>query len=125
LADLTAVVATWFDEQCQPLGEPLENLGERVKIEAIAEMCALKALMKVAEGESGFEHKKFFEEYARFNADIQEEELFVETINTSVAPLAATRVNLALGQLDKFTETVGLEKGDLMATAESEKLGIF
>ena len=125
LADLTAVVATWFDEQCQPLGEPLENLGERVKIEAIAEMCALKALMKVAEGESGFEHKKFFEEYARFNADIQEEELFVETINTSVAPLAATRVNLALGALEEFRDAYHVKDDDLMATAFTEKLSVF
>ena len=125
LGDRTAVVAAWFDEQCKPLGESLEDYGERVKIEAIAEMCALKALMKVAEGESGFDHKKFFEEYARFNADIQEEELFTETINTSNAPLPATRVNLALGSLQEFRDAYGVTDGDLMATASTEELSIF
>ena len=98
---------------------------ESSKMYAVATALSTLKRRGLPDGVKDYEHKKFFEEYARFNADIQEEELFVETINTSVAPPAATRVNLALGALKEFRDAYHVKDDDLMATAFTEKLSVF
>ncbi|MBQ9448964.1 MAG: hypothetical protein IJU60_03735 [Acholeplasmatales bacterium] len=100
--------------------------GERVVNEVIGDMGGMAVMLRLAEKDTNFNYKKFFESYANVYACILNDQMYMGgMIYNDSHPLAMLRVNNVLNQFQKFLDTYGITEGNAMYVAPADRLVIW
>lgn len=98
--------------------------GTRVWGEAAADIGGMAIGLKIAEKYRDFDYDRYFRSYAelwRMQSTISTERYDV----TDEHPLRYLRINTVVQQFDKFLDTYGVRKGDLMYLAPEDRINLW
>ncbi len=108
--------------------EPMQGLscsGSLVEAEAIADLGAMKAILRIAKRENDFDYKTFFETYASTWRCISTEHTEMYLIMQDSHPLAYLRTNVVVQQFQEFYDTYEVKPGDGMYVIPSSRLEVW
>ena len=100
-------------------------VGSQIEGEAIADLVAIKILLRIAEKDSAFDYEKFFRAYAETWRTITTARSEFYVLSQDTHPLPYLRVNCVVQQFDEFYETYGVKKGDGMYLAPKDRLEVW
>ena len=99
--------------------------GEGVRDEATADLAGMKAVLRIAEKEEGFDYDTFFRQYAVVWKQISTYEREVYRLTRSEYPLNYLRVNAVVQQFDEFYDTYGVKEGDGMYLSPEDRVSVW
>lgn len=108
--------------------EPFQDVncvGSQIEGEAIADLVAMKILLRLAAREPGFDYDKFFRSFSETWKTITTIQTEYYTLSQDTHPLAYLRVNAMVQQFDEFYDTYGIRKGDGMYLAPDQRLEVW
>ena len=108
--------------------EPFEDTfcnGSQIEGEAIADLVAIKILLRIAAKEPGFDYDKFFRNYAKTWRTITTAESEFYTLQQDTHPLPYLRVNAVVQQFREFYDTYGVKQRDGMYLAPERRLEVW
>ena len=108
--------------------EPFQDVncvGSQIEGEAIADLVAMKILLRIAAKEAGFDYDKFFRTFSETWKTITTIQTEYYTLSQDTHPLAYLRVNAVVQQFDEFYDTYGIKKGDGMYLAPDQRLVVW
>ena len=123
-----------FDQRSQKLIryydalEPFKGIrysGSRVQGEAIADLGAIKCMLRIAKKTENFDYRAFFERYAKLWAVQRIESLEINRASNDTHPLGYLRVNAVVQQFDEFYETYDVKEGDGMYLAPEDRICVW
>ncbi|MBQ9050790.1 MAG: M13 family metallopeptidase [Lachnospiraceae bacterium] len=100
-------------------------VGSQIEGEAIADLVAIKILLRIAEKDSAFDYDQFFRAYAETWRTITTARSEFYVLSQDTHPLPYLRVNCVVQQFDEFYETYGVKKGDGMYLAPKDRLEVW
>lgn len=116
-------LAAYYDN-IQPM-QDVYCTGSQIEGEAIADLVAMKILLRIAAKESGFDHDKFFRSFAGTWRTITTVQSEYYTLLQDTHPLAYLRVNAVVQQFKEFYDTYNVKKGDGMYLPEDKRLEVW
>lgn len=108
--------------------EPFQDtfcVGSQIEGEAIADLVAMKILLRIAAKEEGFDYDRFFRSYAETWRTITTSQNEYYTLSQDTHPLPYLRVNVVVQQFREFYDTYGVKKGDGMYLAPEKRLEVW
>ena len=99
--------------------------GQLVKGEVVADLGAIKCVLKMAGKIDGFDYDKFFRAYTNLWAGFETTESLMYDVNSDPHPFAYLRVNTVISQFDEFTMTYDIHEGDGMYIAPEERILVW
>ena len=108
--------------------EPFQDtfcVGSQIEGEAIADLVAIKILLRIAKRENGFRYDEFFRSFAESWRTITTAQNEYYTLLQDTHPLAYLRVNAVVQQFEEFYDTYGVVKGDGMYLAPEKRLEVW
>ena len=100
-------------------------VGSQIEGEAIADLVAIKILLRIARNDSNVDYDKFFRAYAETWRTITTARSEFYVLSQDTHPLPYLRVNCVVQQFDEFYETYGVKKGDGMYLAPKDRLEVW
>jgi putative endopeptidase len=100
-------------------------VGSQIEGEAIADLVAMKILLRIAGKEKNFDYDKFFRAFAQTWRTITTARSEFYALSQDTHPLPYLRVNCVVQQFDEFYETFGVKKGDGMYLAPKDRLEVW
>ena len=116
-------LAAFYDE-IQPFLD-VNCIGSQIEGEAIADLVAMKILLRIASKDKDFDYDQFFRAFAqtwRTITTLQSEDF---ALSQDTHPLPYLRVNCVVQQFDEFYDTYGVKKGDGMYLAPEARLEVW
>ena len=108
--------------------EPFEDVycvGSQIEGEAIADLVAMKILLRIAQKGKEFDYDKFFRAFSGTWKTITTPQSEYYTLMQDTHPLPYLRVNAVLQQFQEFYDTYGISKGDGMYLAPARRLEVW
>lgn len=108
--------------------EPFQDtfcVGSQIEGEAIADLVAIKILLRIAAKEQGFDYDRFFRNYAKTWRTITTAQSEFYTLQQDTHPLPYLRVNAVVQQFREFYDTYGVKRGDGMYLAPERRLEVW
>lgn len=108
--------------------EPFQDtfcVGSQIEGEAIADLVAIKILLRIAARDPDFDYDKFFRAYAETWRTITTAKSEYYALSQDSHPLPYLRVNAVVQQFDEFYDTYGVKKGDGMYLAPEDRLEVW
>ena len=108
--------------------EPFQDtfcIGAQIEGEAIADLVAMKILLRIANKEANFDYDKFFRNYARSWRTITTSRSEYYALSQDTHPLPYLRVNAVVQQFQEFYDTYGVRKGHGMYLAPEKRLEVW
>ena len=108
--------------------EPFEDVycvGSQIEGEAIADLVAVKILLRIAARDPDFDYDKFFRAYSETWRTITTAKSEYYALSQDSHPLPYLRVNVVVQQFDEFYETYGVKQGDGMYLAPKDRLEVW
>ena len=108
--------------------EPFQDVfcvGSQIEGEAIADLVAIKILLRIAAKDPNFDYDKFFKTFSRSWRTITTVRSEYYTLLQDTHPLAYLRVNAVVQQFPEFYETYGIKKGDGMYLPPEKRLEVW
>ena len=108
--------------------EPFQDtfcVGSQIEGEAIADLVAIKILLRVAAQGQGFDYDRFFRNYAKTWRTITTAQSEFYTLQQDTHPLPYLRVNAVVQQFREFYDTYGVKRGDGMYLAPERRLEVW
>ena len=108
--------------------EPFEDtycVGSQIEGEAIADLVAVKILLRLAGKDADFDYDKFFKSFSESWRTITTMRSEYYTLLQDTHPLAYLRVNAVVQQFQEFYDTYGIKKGDGMYLAPEKRLEVW
>ena len=108
--------------------EPFQDtfcIGAQIEGEAIADLVAMKILLRIAGQEGNFDYDKFFRNYARSWRTITTARSEYYALSQDTHPLPYLRVNAVVQQFREFYDTYGVRKGHGMYLAPERRLEVW
>ena len=100
-------------------------VGSQIEGEAIADLVAMKILLRIAEKDDSFDYDKFFRAFSETWKTITTIQSEYYTLSQDTHPLPYLRVNCVVQQFDEFYDTYGVKKGDGMYLAPKNRLEVW
>ena len=100
-------------------------VGSQIEGEAIADLVAIKILLRIAENDSNFDYDKFFRTFSETWKTIPTAQSEYYALSQDTHPLPYLRVNAVVQQFEEFYQTYGVEKGDGMYLAPEDRLEVW
>ena len=100
-------------------------VGSQIEGEAIADLVAIKILLRIAENDSNFDYDKFFRTFSETWKTITTAQSEYYALSQDTHPLPYLRVNAVVQQFEEFYQTYGVEKGDGMYLAPEDRLEVW
>ena len=100
-------------------------VGSQIEGEAIADLVAIKILLRIAENDSNFDYDKFFRTFSETWKTITTAHSEYYALSQDTHPLPYLRVNAVVQQFEEFYQTYGVEKGDGMYLAPEDRLEVW
>lgn len=100
-------------------------VGSQIESEAIADLVAIKILLRIAEKDKTFDYDRFFRAYAETWRTITTARSEFYMLSQDTHPLPYLRVNCVVQQFDEFYDTYGVKKGDGMYLAPKDRLEVW
>lgn len=116
-------LAAYYD-QIEPF-EDVNCVGAQIEGEAIADLVAMKILLRIAAKEDGFDYDRFFRAFSESWRTITTFQTEYYTLSQDTHPLAYLRVNAVVQQFEEFYETYNVQKGDGMYLAPDLRLEVW
>ena len=123
-----------FNERADKLSAYYDNIepfqdtfcvGSQIEGEAIADLVAIKILLRIAARDPDFDYDKFFRAYAETWRTITTAKTEYYVLSQDSHPLPYLRVNAVVQQFDEFYDTYGVKKGDGMYLAPEDRLEVW
>ena len=108
--------------------EPFEDtycVGSQIEGEAIADLVAVKILLRLAQKDADFDYDKFFKSFSESWRTITTMRSEYYTLLQDTHPLAYLRVNAVVQQFQEFYDTYGIKKGNGMYLAPEKRLEVW
>ena len=108
--------------------EPFQDVycvGSQIEGEAIADLVAIKILLRIAARDPDFDYDKFFRAYSETWRTITTAKSEYYALSQDSHPLPYLRVNVVVQQFDEFYDTYGVQKGDGMYLAPEDRLEVW
>lgn len=108
--------------------EPFEDVycvGSQIEGEAIADLVAMKILLRIAKKDADFDYDKFFRNFSESWRTITTMRSEYYTLLQDTHPLPYLRVNAVVQQFGEFYDTYGIKKGDGMYLAPEKRLEVW
>ena len=108
--------------------EPFQDVycvGSQIEGEAIADLVAIKTLLRIAARDPDFDYDKFFRAYSETWRTITTAKSEYYVLSQDSHPLPYLRVNVVVQQFDEFYETYGVKEGDGMYLAPQDRLEVW
>lgn len=115
-------IADFFDGRKVEYGRKID--GNLIKNETFADLMAIRCCLKILEQKENPDYDLFFRTYARNNACYLTE----QEIDPAMADehlISKERVNLVLGQFDKFYEVYDIDENSPYYVPEEKRLSVF
>ena len=116
-------LAAYYDE-IEPF-QDVNCVGSQIEGEAIADLVAVKILLRIAGKDSSFDYDKFFRNFSESWRTITTAQSEYYTLLQDTHPLAYLRVNAVVQQFREFYDTYGIRKGDGMYLAPDQRLEVW
>ena len=100
-------------------------VGSQIGGEAIADLVAIKILLRIAENDSNFDYDKFFRTFSETWKTITTAQSEYYALSQDTHPLPYLRVNAVVQQFEEFYQTYGVEKDDGMYLAPEDRLEVW
>ena len=100
-------------------------MGSILQGEVIADMGGVKVMLKLAEGEDGFDYDAFFKSYARMWHRICTREFEYWNLTQDPHPFQYLRTNVTLQQFDEFNKAYDIKEGDNMYLAPADRVMVW
>ena len=100
-------------------------VGSQIEGEAIADLVAIKILLRIAENDSNFDYDKFFRTFSETWKTITTAQSEYYALSQDTHPLPYLRVNAVVQQFEEFYQTYGVEKDDGMYLAPEDRLEVW
>ena len=108
--------------------EPFQDVfcvGSQIEGEAIADLVAIKILLRIAAKNPNFDYDKFFRAYSETWRTITTARSEYYALSQDSHPLPYLRVNAVVQQFDEFYKTYGVKEGDGMYLAPEDRLEVW
>lgn len=108
--------------------EPFQDMycvGSQIEGEAIADLVAMKILLRIAGKEADFDYDRFFRAFAESWRTITTVQSEYYTLIQDTHPLPYLRVNAVVQQFQEFYDTYNVSKGDGMYLPEAKRLEVW
>lgn len=108
--------------------EPFQDVncvGSQIEGEAIADLVAMKILLRIAAKEKSFDYDRFFRSFAQTWRTITTIQSEYYTLSQDTHPLPYLRVNAVVQQFQEFYDTYSVKKGDGMYLAPEKRLEVW
>ena len=99
--------------------------GKNVSGEAIADMGAVKCMLRIAKNKPDFDYELFFRSYAELWRTQNTQEVEKLNAQDDVHPLAFLRTNVTLMQFEEFRNTFDIQPGDGMYLAPENQISVW
>jgi putative endopeptidase len=116
-------LAAYYDE-IEPF-QDVNCVGSQIEGEAIADLVAVKILLRIAGEDSSFDYDKFFRNFSESWRTITTAQSEYYTLLQDTHPLAYLSVNAVVQQFREFYDTYGIRKGDGMYLAPDQRLEVW
>ena len=103
----------------------LNASGELDHSELIADMGAMKAMLRLAKSKKDFDYETFFKANARLWRNLSSPEFDYYVAVQDPHPLDYLRANVVEQQFEEFYETFGVEEGDGMYLAPEDRVAVW
>ena len=100
-------------------------VGNQIEGEAIADLVAMKILLRIANDDKSFDYDKFFRAFSETWRTITTIQSDYYALSQDTHPLPYLRVNCVVQQFEEFYETYGVKKGDGMYLAPKDRLEVW
>ena len=118
----TQQIADFFDGWETEYGRKID--GELVKDETFADLMAVECCLRILAEKEDPDYDAFFRTYARNRAEYYTEEGLVRALTDTHLP-GKERINLVLGQFDRFYETYDIDENSPYYVKEADRLPVF
>ena len=108
--------------------EPFQDVfcvGSQIEGEAIADLVAIKILLRIAAKDPNFDYDKFFRAYSETWRTITTARSEYYALSQDSHPLPYLRVNAVVQQFEEFYKTYGVKEGDGMYLAPEDRLEVW
>ena len=108
--------------------EPFQDVncvGSQIEGEAIADLVAMKILLRIAAKDNAFDYDQFFRNFSETWKTITTMQTEYYTLSQDTHPLPYLRVNAVVQQFEEFYDTYGIRKGDGMYLAPDQRLEVW
>ena len=122
-ADRADKLVAYYD-QIEPF-QDVNCVGSQIEGEAIADLVAIKILLRIAAKEKDFDYDRFFRSFAKTWRTITTVQSEYYTLSQDTHPLPYLRVNAVVQQFQEFYDTYGVKKGDGMYLAPEKRLEVW
>ena len=99
--------------------------GDLVIGEAVADLCAMQCLMRIAEDADGFDYGRFFTAMANMWCAKYSPGKAEERLATDPHPPGYLRVNVILQQIPEFHDWLGTSEGDGMWVSPEDRISVW
>ena len=100
-------------------------VGRQIEGEAIADLVAMKILLRIAKDDNSFDYDKFFRAFSETWKTITTIQSEYYALSQDTHPLPYLRVNCVVQQFEEFYETYGVKKGDGMYLDPRDRLEVW
>ena len=100
-------------------------VGNQIEGEAIADLVAMKILLRIANDDKSFDYDKFFRAFSETWRTITTIQSDYYALSQDTHPLPYLRVNCVVQQFEEFYETYRVKKGDGMYLAPKDRLEVW
>ena len=108
--------------------EPFQDtycVGSQIEGEAIADLVAMKILLRIAAKEEEFDYDKFFRNFAETWRTITTLRSEYYSLSQDTHPLPYLRVNVVVQQFQEFYDTYNVTMWDAMYLAPQDRLEVW
>ena len=108
--------------------EPFQDtfcVGSQIEGEAIADLVAVKILLRIAADDKSFNYDEFFRDYSRSWRTITTAQSEYYILLQDTHPLPYLRVNAVVQQFQEFYDTYNIQKGDGMYLPPDMRLEVW
>ena len=100
-------------------------VGSQIEGEAIADLVAVKILLRIAGKDDTFDYDRFFRNFSESWRTITTTQSEYYTLLQDTHPLAYLRVNAVVQQFQEFYDTYGIKEGDGMYLPPDRRLEVW
>ena len=116
-------LAAYYDE-IEPF-QDVNCVGSQIEGEAIADLVAVKIMLRIAGKEDDFDYDRFFRSFSESWRTITTTQSEYYTLLQDTHPLAYLRVNAVVQQFQEFYDTYGIRQGDGMYLPPDKRLEVW
>lgn len=116
-------LAAYYDE-IEPF-QDVNCVGSQIEGEAIADLVAVKILLRIAGKDGAFDYDRFFRNFSESWRTITTTQSEYYTLLQDTHPLAYLRVNAVVQQFPEFYDTYGIKQGDGMYLPPDMRLEVW